>query len=247
MRKRLIYLMLLALKGISHLFYKQDIAWVAGTGEGDPWKEYRLVAVLNHTSLFEWLLAGTVPNRFLKRMATHAMVPVADKTLNRPLVGAFFRLIIPNWAPITREADQTWQSLLDHVASDAMIIIFPEGRMKRANGLDKNGRPMTVRGGIADILRQHEGGPLLLAYSGGMHHIQVPGQRLPRLFKTIRLRLEGLDIESYRAGLGVDLKPAEFKRAVRADLERRRDFYCPPLEAAAGIRYPIPPATRSES
>ena len=128
-----------------------------------------------------------------------------------------------------------------------MIIIFPEGRMKRANGLDKHGRPMTVRGGIADILRQHEGGPMLIAYSGGMHHIQVPGQHLPRLFRTIRLRFEGLEIEAYRQGIGMHLKPIDFKRAVRSDLERRRDLYCPPLEAAAGIRYPSPPATSNES
>ncbi len=112
-----------------------------------------------------------------------------------------------------------------------MTIIFPEGRMKRADGLDKHGRPMTARGGIADILRQHESGPMLIAYSGGMHHVHVPGQHLPRLFKTIRIRFESLDIDAYRQGIGTDLKPVEFKRAVRRDLARRRDLHCLPLEA----------------
>jgi hypothetical protein len=240
-RQRLIYLILLTLKGISHLFYRHDTAWINPTGEEDPWKEFRLVVVLNHTSLIEWLLAGSVPNRFLRRLAAHAVVPVADKTLHRPLVGSFFRLIIPNCVPITREADHTWQSVLESIDSESMLIIFPEGRMKRANGLDKNGRPMTVRGGIADILRQHEGGPMLIAYNGGMHHIQVPGQHLPHLFKTIRLRLEGLEVEGYRESIGIDPGSTGFKRAVRTDLERRRDQYCPPLEAAAGIHYPAPP------
>ena len=163
------------------------------------------------------------------------------------MVGRFFRLIIPNPIPITREADHTWQQVLEHIGSDRMVIIFPEGRMKRANGLDKHGRRMTVRGGVADILRQHEGGPMLIAYGGGMHHIQVPGQHLPRLFKTIRMRFEGFEIEEYRKSIGESLKPAEFKRAVKRDLERRRDLYCPPLEEAAGIRYPPPPETGSES
>ena len=246
MRTRLIYLILLALKTFSHLFFRHDTAWVSDTGDGDPWKEFRLVVVLNHTSLFEWLFAGSVPNSFMRRIATDAVVPVADKTLNRPLVGRFFRLIIPNPIPITREADHTWQTVLEHIGSERMVVIFPEGRMKRANGLDRNGRPMTVRGGIADILRQHEGGPMLIAYGGGMHHIQVPGQHLPRLFKTIRIRFEGLDIEAYRESLGSDLKPVEFKRAVRNDLDQRRDLHCPPLEAAAGIHYPLPTKTRKQ-
>jgi len=34
---------------------------------------------------------------------------------------------------------------------------------------------------------------MLIAYSGGLHHVQVPG-KLPRAFKTVRLRLEIVDI-----------------------------------------------------
>ena len=245
-RYTFIYLVVMALKAFSRLFYRHETGWVSDTGQGDPWEDFRVVVVLNHTSLLEWLYAGSVPNRFLKRLSRKAVVPVADTTIARPLIGWFFRLIVPHPIPVTREADHTWQRVLEHLDSDRMLIIFPEGRMKRGNGLDKNGRPMTARGGIADILRQHEGGPMLIAYGGGMHHIQVPGQHLPRLFKTIRIRFEGLDIEEYRHGIGADLKPVEFKRAVRQDLDRRRDHYCPPLEEAAGVRYPPPPAAPSQ-
>lgn len=245
MRSRFIYLVLLALKAFARLFYRHDTAWISHDGDGDPWKEFRLVVVLNHTSLFEWLYAGSVPNRFLRRLAEHAVVPVADKTINRPIIGRFFRLIIANPVSITREADHTWQTVLEHIGSEEMIIIFPEGRMKRANGLDKDGRPMSTRGGVADILRQHEGGPMLIAYSGGMHHVQAPGQQLPRLFKTLRLRLEGLEIERYRQEIGDGFKHPEFKRAVRRDLDRRRDLHCTPLEEAAGIFYPAPPETHT--
>ncbi len=239
MRHHLIYLVLLLLKAYSRLFYKQQTEWVQPIGDEDPWRPFRLVIVLNHTSLFEWLYAGTVPNSFLRRLADQAVVPVADKTLSRPIVGRFFRLIIPNCVPITREADHTWQSVLGQIDSESMLIIFPEGRMKRADGLDKHGRPMSARGGIADILLRHKGGPMMIAYSGGMHHIQVPGERLPRLFKTLRIRYEALDIDEYRQGIGLDLKPIEFKRAVRRDLDRRRDLHCGPLERQSGIRYPL--------
>ncbi len=189
------------------------------------------MVVLNHTSLFEWLYLGSVPNRFLRRLASKAVVPVADETFSRPLVGRFFRLIAAYPVPITRKADHTWQTVLEHMGSGKTIVIFPEGRMMRADGLDKHGRPMTARGGIADLLRRHEGGPMLIAYSGGMHHVQIPGHRFPRLFRTLRIRFESLDIEAYRQGIGTDLKPVEFKRAVRRDLERRRDLHCPPLGA----------------
>jgi 1-acyl-sn-glycerol-3-phosphate acyltransferase len=235
-RTRFIYLILLALKAFARLFYKHDAAWVSRAGDGDPWEELQLVAVLNHTSLFEWLYFGSVPNRFLRRLASAAVVPVADTTFSRPLVGRFLRLIVAFPVPITRKADSTWQSVLEHIGSDKMIIIFPEGRMKRAGGLDKHGRPMTARGGIADILRRHEGGSMLIAYSGGMHQVQAPGQRLPRLFKTIRIRFESLDIGAYRQDIGTDLKPVGFKRAVRRDLDRRRDLHCLPLEARLGRR-----------
>ena len=245
MRSRLIYLFLLSLKAFARLFYKHDVAWISTTTGDDPWQPFRVIVVLNHTSLLEWLFAGSVPNRLLRRIAYNAVVPVADKTLDRPLVGRFFRILTPNCVRITREADHTWQRVLEEIDEDSMLIIFPEGRMKRANGLDKDGRPMTVRGGIADILRAHEDGPLLIAYSGGMHHIQIPG-RLPRTFRTVRLRLEGTEIEAYRRTIGEDLPPVQFKRAVRADLQRRRDIHCPPLEEAAGIRYPPPPAADLE-
>ena len=55
--------------------------------------------------------------------------------------------------------------------------------------------------------------------------------------------LEGMEIEEYRRQVGDELKQTEFKRAVKHDLDRRRDLYCTPLEEAAGIRYPPPPET----
>ena len=86
---------------------------------------------------------------------------------------------------------------------------------------------MTVRGGIADILESIGEGRMLIGYSGGLHHVQAPGERWPRLFKTIRIRLELLDIGTYRRELMEQAGREGFKRAVVEDLERRRDLYCP--------------------
>jgi len=101
--------------------------------------------------------------------------------------------------------------------------------MKRATGLDSEGRTMSVRGGIADILDSVGEGRMLIAYSGGLHHVQVPGQRFPRLFQTIRMRLEVVEIGEYRRAMmerggGT---PEGSKAAVIADLEHRRDTFCP--------------------
>lgn len=209
---------------MSRLFYAFDARFV-GEVPDDPWGGIRLVAFLNHTSLFEPLFLGPVPNRFLWQLASHGLAPVAEKTLRRPLVGKLYKLLLHEMAPISRERDATWDAVLRSIRPDSIVVIAPEGRMKRANGLDANGQPMRVRGGIADILAAIPEGRLLLAYSGGLHHIQIPGQRVPRLFKRIRLRLESLDLEDYRRRLLDGRSPAELKRALIADLERRRDLY----------------------
>ncbi len=189
------------------------------------------MALLNHTSLFEWLFLAAVPHRFLWEVARHGVVPAAEKTLRRPIVGWFFRALARQVIPITRERDQTWKTVLESVDPQSIVVILPEGRMKRKNGLDANGQPMTVRGGIADLLEIIPGGWMLLAYSGGLHHVQAPGERFPRLFRTIRIALEKVDLAEYREarrteGGGTD---AGYRRAVVADLESRRDRYCPEL------------------
>ena len=120
------------------------------------------------------------------RLARHGVVPIAKKTSDRAVVGRFYNLVAQRVISITRERDETWSEVLRQIDPDAMVLILPEGRMKRANGLDAQGKPMTVRGGIADIVETMGDGRMLLAYSGGLHHIQVPGQGLPRLFKTIQ-------------------------------------------------------------
>jgi hypothetical protein len=107
-----------------------------------------------------------------------------------------------------------------------MVIIAPEGRMKRANGLDLQGNPMTVRGGIADIMMAMKEGRTLFAYSGGLHHVQVPGH-MPNVFKTVRMRIEVVEMADYIAEIMKRGGPDDFKKNVRLDLDRRRDFYAP--------------------
>lgn len=233
------YFFLLFLKAVSSTFYRHDTRWITPPPP-EPWDDLRVLVFLHHTSLFEWLFVAAAPNHLLKRVATRGLVPIAQKTYDRPLVGRFFSVLAPEMVPISRAPDHTWEDVMRRVDPDSMVVIAPEGRMMRADGLDSTGKPMTVRGGIADILSAVDGGRMLLAYSGGLHHVQVPGQTLPRLFKTVRMRFESVSIEEYRESIGGLDKAAEFKRRVRVDLERRRDLYCRPLEEAAGIRYPLP-------
>jgi 1-acyl-sn-glycerol-3-phosphate acyltransferase len=217
--------LLLSLKVVSRIFYRHDVRWIGEVPER-PWDNVRILTFLNHTSLYEWLFVGSAPNRLLRRIAVHGHIPVADITISRPLYGRFIRMLAPRFLSITREPDHTWQAVLDTIDKDSLVIIFPEGRMKRANGLDKHGNPMTVRGGIADLLRAVPGGRMVIVYSGGLHHVQVPGQKFPNLFKTIRLGFEFHDIEQYRNQLREASNGKEFKKMVRADLERRRDLHC---------------------
>lgn len=218
------------IKVVARLLWRHETTWV-GEVPPDRWRHIRLVAILNHTSLYEPILAGGVPFSFVWRIARHGVVPAADKTMNRPIVGRFYRLVARHVVSITRRADQTWATVLEHLHDpDSMMIILPEGRMKRRNGLDSKGQPMTVRGGIADILLAIPDGRFLFAYSGGLHHIQAPGEAVPRLFRTVRMSLEAIDIAPYREAMLAVGGPDGFKAAVIADLERRRDLHCGPLE-----------------
>lgn len=218
-------MMLLVLKALSRIFYRFDFQWIE-RGTGDPWANHRLVAFLNHTSLFEPIFLGGVPARFAWRIAAHGVVPAADKTTGRPLVGLIFKFIAHHVVPISRERDHTWFAVLDKIDPKVMVIIAPEGRMKRASGFDLQGNPMTVRGGIADILQAIGKGKMLIAYSGGLHHVQIP-DHVPNVFRTVRLRLENVEIENYITEMMANGGEESFKRNVREDLDRRRDQHAP--------------------
>ena len=232
MRAKIVYALLLSIKVFSRLFYRFDIQWV-DAAPAAPWSNLRLVAFLHHTSLYEPLFVGWFPNRFLKRIAAKGMMPVADKALRRPVMGHFFNLVANNVVSITRLKDHTWQKVIAETTPDTMVVIMPEGRMMRKNGLDKYGNPMTVRGGIAELLEAIPEGRMLLTYSGGMHHVQTPGERIPRLFKTLRMRLQVVDIAAYCDNLLHQAGSQGFKAAVVHDLENRRDRYCPTRQPAA--------------
>jgi hypothetical protein len=232
-RSVLIFGLLVSLKILGRIFYRRDFGFV-GPVPAKPWGDIRLVVFLNHTSLFEPVFLSMVPNSFIWRLAAHGVVPAADKTTDRPLVGLIFRFVAHHVIAITRQRDDTWFQVLSKIDPNSMVVIAPEGRMKRANGLDLHGKPMTVRGGVADILRSVKEGRLLIAYSGGLHHVQIPG-KVPRIFKTIRLRVENIDLAEYVKEMMARGGEEEFKRNVMKDLDWRRDHYCPEEAAPAKV------------
>ncbi|MFL6246125.1 MAG: 1-acyl-sn-glycerol-3-phosphate acyltransferase [Thermoanaerobaculia bacterium] len=237
LRSAIVFSLLFSLKILSRIFYRHDWSFVGTKLPGNPWKGLRLVVFLNHTSLFEPVFLGVPPASFIWRLAAHGVVPAADKTTDRPLVGMVFRFIAHEVIPITRQRDDTWAQVLSTIEPDSMVVLAPEGRMKRANGLDLHGKPMTVRGGVSDILQSLKQGRMLIAYSGGLHHVQVPGH-IPNVFKTVRLRAEVLEIADYIAEMMKDGGEAQFKKNVIRDLERRRDLYCADELPAAQIPSP---------
>ncbi|MAX67679.1 MAG: hypothetical protein CME66_12145 [Halobacteriovoraceae bacterium] len=153
------------------------------------------------------------------------VAPGADKTLNRPIVGLFWKIMAPGLISITRKRDSSWKKFLTAIQNRSVIVIAPEGRMKRASGLDSEGKPMTIRSGVAEIIPELEDGRILIAYSGGLHHVQHPGEHFPRLFKTIKLNLETIEIDDYKSlfkSQGIQLR-----KDIVADLEKRLKTNCP--------------------
>lgn len=155
------------------------------------------------------------------------VAPAADKTLNRPLVGFFFKLFSPGMIPITRKRDDSWGNFLESIYDDSIILIAPEGRMKRKTGLDLDGKKMTVKPGVVDILAGLNNGQMVFAYSGGLHHVQVPDEGLPKLFKTLKMNLEAFDINEYKSLFAFAKGSDDWKKAVLTDMQHRLEMKVP--------------------
>jgi len=140
--------------------------------------------------------------------------------MKRPVVGKLLRTIIPGCIPISRERDDTWQQFLCYVDETKVTAILPEGRMKRQNGFDKHGQPMNVRSGIVDILQRLDRGNILFIYSGGLHHIQAPGDKLPKIFKTIKANAEIINLQNYKQQFTQD-DYHSFRKSVLEDMDNR--------------------------
>lgn len=225
-RERARYSLLMGLRGLSRTLYDFDFSWI-GKPDPDSWGQLRLVLVLHHTSLLEPLFVGGVPPTFLQHWARHGVAPVAQKTLQRPIVGRAFQVLIPEVVSVSRKPDHTWEQFLNRASQpEKVVVMFPEGRMKRKTGRDKHGKRMSVRGGVADLIRRIETGTMMIAYSGGLHHVHAPGEAIIRPFRTLRMKLETLDITEYRQERKQENR--HFKKAVVDDLEKRLHTYCSP-------------------
>jgi len=228
MRTLLTFFVLLSIKLFGHLFYQIKVRWV---GENQRFLDStRMILLLNHTSLFEPIYLAVLPVSLIWKIAKFGVLPGADITMRRPVMGWFFRLVTPGTVSISRRLDKTWKDFLNRIDEKSIVLIAPEGRMKRSSGLDKSGQPMTVRGGIFDLINKFSDGYLLLAYSGGLHHIMRPEDKLPKLFKRVLLSLEMVDVREYKKLVLEGKDPRLARLDLAKDLETRRDRICPELE-----------------
>ena len=225
MRKIISFSILSSVKILSHFFFRGKFKWIT-PAPNKPWSHAKLMVFLNHTSLYEPLFIQHLSFSFLWQLVGRVNVPGADITLNRPIVGRFWKMMLPNISSVTRKKDDSWINYLNSIKPDSMILIAPEGRMKRPGGLDKFGKSMNVKGGVADILENLNDGAMILCISGGLHHIQSPGQIFPRLFKTIHMNLAYIDIKEYKEKFQ-SLSPRERKMKITQDLQGHLEKNCP--------------------
>lgn len=224
MREIFGFFLLSGVKIFSHIFFRGQFNWV--NSKPSEAFDVQLVVFLNHTSLYEPLFLQAAPFSFLWRLTRRAHLPGADITLNRPLVGRFWKLLFPRISTITRKKDASWNLFLEEITNDSIIAIAPEGRMKRINGLDKFGNKMTIRGGVVDIIEKLGNGKMIICHSGGLHHVQAPGIMIPKLFKTIQMNFVTIDIKDYLCGFSSE--PKRRKLEIIKDLQNRLDNDCPP-------------------
>lgn len=225
MRTLLRFSFLLVFKLFARLLWRFEVTYAPGWPK-DGFDGSRIGIFLNHTSLFEPVFLAVLPFRLLWTIARYGIFPGADITMNRPIAGRFFRLLAQDTVSITRKRDSSWDDFLGRIHTRSLVLIAPEGRMKRRSGLDKEGKPMTVRSGVVDVLRRIGAGKGIMVYSGGLHHVHAPGDKYPKLFKTVRVAFEAFDIEAYLKQFEKS-EPREQRKMIASDLERRRDEKCP--------------------
>lgn len=223
MRNFISFVVLSTIKFFANLFYRFEAKWLGR--EVSNWDSIRLIVFLGHTSLYEPLFIGLLPWKFVKKLSRKLVAPGASKTMQRPIVGKFWKLMSPGMTSISRKRDKSWREFMQKISDDSVIIIAPEGRMKRKNGLDVNGQKMTVKSGISDILEFENEGDMLIAYSGGLHHIQAPGEKFPKLFKKIKANLEVISIKEYKTKF--DSEGIQWKKDVTSDFQNRLEKNCP--------------------
>src|ERR1043165_4731310 len=222
--KRLVsFFILFSIKVLTNTFYRFKIGWPE---KEIRWNDVRLIVFLNHTSLYEPLFIGFLPVGFLWKLSRRMVIPGADKTLNRPFIGTFFRLFNPGMVSITRKRDNSWNTFLQSIYEDSIILIAAEGRMKRKSGVDLEGKKMTVRPGVVDILKGLEQGQMVIAYSGGLHDVQAPGEDLPRLFKTLKMNLQVFEIAEYKQRFTGE-SDTQWKLQMLEDLQHRLETRVP--------------------
>ncbi|WP_396588530.1 hypothetical protein [Bermanella sp. R86510] len=220
------FLLMLTLKCVCFVFYRYRVEWHS-EHTFKHFRDVKLIVFLNHTSLFEPLFIGAAPIPVLWRLSDDLLAPGADITLNdRPIAGKIYHSLFPGLIPISRKKDESWRNFMQLVTDDNLVAILPEGRMKRSSGLDKHGKPMTVRGGVADILEKKHTGNILFIYSGGLHHVQSPGDWRPKVFKTIKANLQIIPIQEYKQSLPFEFGH-DFRDEVVKDMQKRLETHVP--------------------
>ena len=208
---------------------KQDVLWFDVEVEN-----IRCLVLLNHTSLFEFFFIPAFTRKLLSHFqASPLNIPIAAETLEEyPHLRHAYKILAGRngcLVPVSRKRDETWKDYLKS-GSRNIWFLMPEGRMKRANGLDKHGKKMTVQGGIADILKDIPEGKIVVVYSGGLHHVAYPGVWFPKPFKKVRYKLELLDIAEINERFN---SKGSFKRYMinLVDFfDKKRDEVCPEME-----------------
>ena len=91
MRAYFSYSILFICRIFSQIFYSHKVSWVDEQPD-NAWQDIRVIALLNHTSLYEWLyLPAAPPASLLFKIAEKAVIPIADITMKRPIIGTVFQ------------------------------------------------------------------------------------------------------------------------------------------------------------
>lgn len=177
------------------ILYRCSWTWI-GKNSDRGFQDMKALFLMNHTSYADHMIFVLVPINVIYKMFWNARIAVAQHQVKN--FKGLLQYLENNIVPLSRQRDDSWNNYLSNANAKSIFVMYPEGTRMSPEGLDKNGKKVRVKGGVADILELLPDGDIVILYLDGFYEILGAGMKFPKLFKKVRVTAEVVDIAALK-------------------------------------------------